>query len=344
MMKAIFIRRHGSIDQVEYGELPKPELKPGEVLVKTRAAALNHVDLFVIGGLPGVTLPMPHVPGADGAGVVETAGEGAGRFKAGDRVMLNAVLSCGKCEFCVRGEESLCVKMGLVGEHAHGTFAEYFRVPERCLEPIPDGISFQQAAAFSLVFLTAWRMLRSRGRVSAGEDVFIHGIGGGVSLASLQIAKLAGCRVFVSSSSDEKLERARELGADFSYNYQALDVVQEVLRETGKRGVDLVVDNVGASTWLQSLKLVRKGGRVVTCGATTGANPETEIRLIFWKQIEIIGSTMSSRGEFQQVVSLLGSGKLQPIIDRTFPLQEGKAALEYLQAEHQFGKVVLEMD
>ncbi len=340
-MKALLFRAHGDLEQVYYGDKTVPRPQAGEVLVRTRAAALNHLDLFVLGGIPGIELEMPHVPGSDGAGVVEAVGEGVTRFSPGQPVMLNACLWCGRCEFCLSGEESLCVRLRLTGEHTDGTLAEFFLAPQNSLESIPDGIDFEQAAAFSLVFQTAWRMLLTRARLQAGEDVFIHGIGGGVSSAALQIAKLAGARVFVSSSDPAKLQKALESGADFVYDYRRQDVVREVSSATGKRGVDVVVDNVGAQTWLQSLKLVRKGGRIVTCGATTGANPETEIRLIFWKQIQILGSTMSSASEYRHLVRLLGQGRLSPVVDRVFPLAQGKEALVHLSAEKQFGKVVV---
>jgi len=215
--------------------------------------------------------------------------------------------------------------------------------PANSLERIPENIDFQKAAAFSLVFQTAWRMLMSQGALRAGEDVLIHGIGGGVSLAALSIARLAGARVFVTSSSPDKLERARQLGADFVYHYEKQDVVREVLDATGKRGVDLVLDNVGAATWLQSLKLARKGGRIVSCGATSGANPETEIRLIFWKQLRIIGSTMSNVFEYRHLIRLLGQGKLSPVVDHTFPLALAPAAFKRLSDGCQFGKILIEM-
>ncbi len=343
-MKAIFIRRHGGLDQVCFEELETPKVRPGHVLVRTRAAALNALDLFVVGGLPGLDLEMPHILGSDGTGIVETVAEGTTRLKAGDRVMLNAVLSCGQCEFCVQGEDSMCIDLRLVGEHCHGTFAEYFLVPEGNLEKIPERVSFQEAAAFSLVFQTAWRMLKTRARIRPGEDVFIHGIGGGVSSAALQIVKFCGGRAFVSSSSDEKLQRAKELGADFGYNYGTANVVKEVLAQTVRRGMDIVFDTAGAATWLQSIKMVRKGGRIVTCGATTGSNPTTEIRLIFWKQIDILGSTMSNRREYHELLSLLRRGQLKSIIDKVFPLSEGKKALEYLNNQTQFGKVVLAIE
>jgi len=306
-----------------------------------KAAALNHLDLFVIEGLPGLTLEMPHVLGADGAGVVDATGEEVSSVKPGDRVMLNPLLSCGRCEFCQAGEQSLCIKVGIVGEHQSGTLGEWFVVPEENLHPIPEGVGFEEAAAFSLVFQTAWRMLMTRARLRPGQDLLIHGIGGGVSLAALAIGKLAGARVFVSSSSPAKLEKAQALGADFLYNYREQDVARAVLAETGKRGVDIVVDSVGGETWRKSLQAVRKGGCIVTCGATAGPNPQEEIRLIFWKQIDILGSTMSNRAEYSQVVKLLGEGKLRPVIDRVFPLERGREALEHLHHSAQFGKVVV---
>ncbi|RPJ85847.1 MAG: alcohol dehydrogenase [Acidobacteria bacterium] len=340
-MRALHFREHGEIDKLSYGEVATPSVARGAVRVATKAAALNHLDLFVLSGLAGVELAMPHIPGSDGAGVVEEAGEGVTRFKPGDPVMLNPLLSCGRCEFCRSGEHSLCVKVRILGEHTAGTYAEHFLAPEENLWPVPAGRSFEEAAAFSLVYQTAWRMLIGRGRLRPGEDVLIHGIGSGVSIAALQIAKLTGARVFVTSSSDEKLRKARELGADFGYNYKESEITAEVLQETGKRGVDIVIDSVGKETWAESLKAVRRGGRVLTCGATTGPNPPAAIHMIFWKHIEVIGSTMSNQSEYGQVFKLFESGQLTPVIDRVFPLSEGRAALEYLKAGKQFGKVVL---
>lgn len=343
-MKALLLKQHGSLDNLSLGEVEVPTPGPSQVLVRTRAAALNHLDLFVVDGIPGIEVPMPHIPGADGAGEVAALGSAATRFKVGDPVMVNACVWCGQCEFCLTGEHSLCVKLQLLGEHLDGTLAEYFVVPENSLEPIPKGIDYETAAAFSLVFQTAWRMLITQARLRAGEDLFIHGIGGGVSLAALQIAKLAGARVFVSSSSNRKLEKATALGADFGFNYKDQDVVQEVARVTGRRGVDVVLDNVGAATWLQSLKIARKGGRIVNCGATTGPNPRTEIRLIFWKQLQIQGSTMSNAAEYRSLVRLLGQGRLSPTIDRTYPLEEAPTAYKRFSKSQQFGKIVLRVE
>jgi NADPH:quinone reductase-like Zn-dependent oxidoreductase len=340
-VKAFLIHQHGDLDQARYEEIDDPEIQPGYVRVRTQATALNHLDLWVVRGLPGRELQMPHVLGSDGAGIVEETGEGVSRFSVGDRVMINAVLSCGDCEFCIQGEQSMCVRLCLLGEQVGGTHAELLVLAAANLEKIPENISFQEAAAFSLVFQTAWRMLKTRAGLQSGDDVFIHGIGGGVSSAALNIVKCAGGRAFVSSSSDEKLQQAKEMGADFGYNYTQTDVVQEVMGETGKRGVDIVVDSVGAATWVQSLKLAAKGGKIVTCGATSGPSPETAIRLIFWNQLEILGSTMSNRKEHQEIIALLGQGKLKPVIDQEFALSEGRSALEHLQNQKQFGKVVL---
>lgn len=340
-MKALVIQEHGDLDNISIAEIPKPEPRPGYVLVRTRAAALNHLELYVVAGLPGVDLEMPHVLGSDGAGTVESVGAGVDSLALGDAVMLNPCVWCGSCEFCLSGQQCQCLHLRLIGEHMPGTFAEFFQAPAPSLARIPEGVSFQNAAAFSLVFLTAWRMLVTRAGLRAGHDVFIHGIGGGVATAALQIAKLVGCRTFVSSSSTRKLDRARRLGADFLYDYRERDVSEEVARDTGKRGVDIVVDNVGKATWLQSQKLVRRGGKIVTCGATTGYDPKTNINRIFWKQIDILGSTMGNCDEYRQLLQLLGDGKLCPTIDRAFNLDEGKAALEYLEQGRQFGKVVL---
>jgi NADPH:quinone reductase-like Zn-dependent oxidoreductase len=343
-MKAVVIHRHGTLDQVRIDDVPTPRIRRGEVLVETRAAALNHLDLFVVEGIPGIKQQLPHVLGSDAAGVVRQLGAGVEGLQAGDRVMLNPGIWCTECEFCQAGEQSLCARYGLVGEHGPGVYSEFFAAPARNLARIPDGVTFEEAAAFSLVNLTAWRMVCTRGRLKPGEDVFIHGIGGGVASAALAIAKLSGARIRVSSSSSEKLEQARRLGADFCYDYTQCDVAREVFRNTNRRGVDLVVEGPGASTWLQSLKMVRKGGRIVTCGATTGPNPATEIRLIFWKQIDILGSTMGNQQEFAEIVRLLGRRKLLPCIDRIFDFEDASAALEHLQSQRQFGKVVLRLD
>ncbi len=340
-MKALRIHQHGTIDQLVLDDIEKPEPQPGEVRVALRAAALNHLDLFVLEGMPNLPLNLPQVCGADGAGEIESLGEGVSGWKIGERVLLNPGRVCGVCEYCRAGEQSLCVKYQILGEHVDGTLAQFVCVPARMLARVPEGWDWAQAAAFPLAGLTAWRMVMGRAKVRLGETVLIHGIGGGVSLMALQIAKAAGAIVFVTSSSEEKLDRAKTLGADHLINYTKADVAREVLRLTGKRGVDVVVDNVGAKTWQSSIRAAAKGGRIVTCGCTSGPNPAEEIRLIFWKQLSILGSTMGSDAEFAALMR--AAPGLAPVVDRVFPLDEAKLAYERLQKGEQLGKIVIEM-
>ena len=340
-MRALFVNRHGGPDQLEFGDQPEPRPAAGEVIVSVKAAALNHLDLFVLGGMPGITLPMPHIGGADGAGVIAAVGDGVTGWKVGDEVVLNPGCWCGACEYCRSGEESLCVRFGLLGEHRAGTFAELVRVPAASLGRRPAHLDWAEAAAFPLVFLTAWRMLVTRARLRAGETVLIHGIGGGVSLAALAIAARAGARTIVTSGAATKLERARRLGADATIDYGSADVAKEVRALTGKRGVDVVVDSTGAATWLASLKSAARGGRIVTCGATTGPNPAEEIRLIFWNQLTILGSTMGSVADWQAMLSYVSEQQLRPVVDSVAALSEGRAAYERMERKNQFGKIVL---
>jgi NADPH:quinone reductase-like Zn-dependent oxidoreductase len=291
-MKAVFFRRHGGNEVLEYGDWPDPHPGAGEAVVGIRAAAANHLDIFVRDGIPNV--PLPQIPGADGSGVVEELGPGVAGLTPGDRVLIQPGLFDAACEFCRAGEQSLCVKFQILGEHAPGTFAEKVVVPPRNLFPIPENLSFEQAAAFPLSYQTAWRMIVGRGGVSPGDTVLIHGVGGGVAWAALEIALLAGARVIATTSSETKAVEAREAGAELVIDYSAEDVGEAVRRHTRKRGVDVVVDSVGEKTWMTSLKAVRRGGRIVTCGCTTGPNPAEEIRLIYWKQISILGSSASS--------------------------------------------------
>ena len=341
-MKAVFFRRHGGSEVLEYGDWPDPTPGAGEVVVGIRAAAMNRLDLFVRDGIPGV--PLPQVPGADGAGIVEAAGEGVTGLTPGDRVLIQPGLFCGACEFCRGGEQSLCVKFRIVGEHAPGTFADKAVVPARNLFPIPGGLSFEQAAAFPLSYQTAWRMIVGRGRVRPGDTVLIHGIGGGVGWAALEIAVVCGAQVIATTSGEEKAREARAAGAWLVVDYTAEDVGEVVRRETAKRGVDVVVDSVGEKTWMNSLKAVRKGGRIVTCGATSGPNPAEEIRLIYWKQISILGSTMANDREFRALLAAVEAGRVRPRIDRVLPLSRAAEAYRLLEEGRQFGKIVLVPD
>ena len=341
-MKAVFFRAHGGNEVLEYGEWPEPEPGPGEARVAIRAAAMNRLDLFVRNGIPHV--PLPQVPGSDGAGVVDAVGPGVEGLTPGDRVLLQPGLFCGTCEFCRAGEQSLCVIFRIVGEHVAGTFAEKVVVPARNLFPIPGGLSFERAAAFPLVYQTAWRMVVTRGAVRPGETVLIHGAGGGVGGAAMEIALLAGARVFATTSGEEKARRLAEAGAALVIDHGAEDVAAVVREKTGKRGVDVVIDSVGEATWMTSLKCAAKGGRIVTCGATTGPNPKEEIRLIYWKQLSILGSTMANDHEFRAMLAAVAAGKLTPRIDSTFAFSRVREAFERMEKGDHHGKIVLVPD
>jgi NADPH:quinone reductase-like Zn-dependent oxidoreductase len=341
-MKAIFFEKHGGPDVLEYGDRPTPEPGPGQVRVAIRAASLNHLDIFVREGIPDV--PLPQIPGADGSGVVDSLGTGVDGLHAGDRVLIQPGLYCNVCEFCRAGEQCVCVKFQILGEHVPGTFAEYVVVPARNLFPIPEGMSFEQAAAFPLVYQTAWRMLVGRAAVRAGETVLVHGAGGGVSGAAIEIARLAGARIFATTSDEQKAARAKESGAELVIDYTKEDVGKVVYKATGKRGVDIVVDSVGEKTWMTSLRSVVKGGRIVTCGATSGPNPTEEIRLIFWKQISILGSTMANEREFRTLLSAVTAGKLVPHIDKVFRLSHAQEAYRRMEEGKQQGKIILKPD
>ena len=341
-MKAVFFRKHGGNEVLEYGDWPSPEPGAGEVRVAIRAAALNHLDIFVRDGIPGV--PLPQIPGADGAGVVDAVGPGVEGLTPGDRVLLQPGLYCNTCEFCRGGEQSLCATYKLLGEHVAGTFAEQIVIPARNVFPIPEGLSFEQASAFPLVYQTAWRMMVTRAAVRPGETVLIHGGGGGVGGATLEIALLAGARVFVTTSGEEKAAVLRAAGAEIVLDYGKVDVGKEIRARTGKRGVDVVVDCVGEKTWMTSLKCATNGGRIVTCGATSGPNPKEEIRLIFWKQLSILGSTMSSDREFRAMLSAVGAGKLSPRIDNVFAFSRAREAYERMEKGSHHGKIILVPD
>ncbi len=341
-MKAIYFTQHGGNEVLQYGEQPTPEPGPGAVRVAIHACALNHLDIFVRNGIPDV--PLPQIPGADGAGIVDAVGEGVTGLSPGDRVLVQPGLYCAACEFCLAGEQSLCVSFGIVGEHAHGTFAEKAVVPARNLFPIPASLSFAEAAAFPLVYQTAWRMIVGRAGVRPGQTVLVHGVGGGAAGAAMEIALLCGARVMATTTGEEKLKRARAAGAELVVDYRSEDVAQAVRRHTAKRGVDVVIDTVGEATWMISLKSVAKGGRIVTCGATSGPNPKEEIRLIFWKQFEILGSTMANDREFRAVLGAVAAGRLRPRIDRVFTLSKAADAYRYMEEGLQDGKIVLVPD
>lgn len=339
-MRAIYFETHGGPEVLRVGERPDPEPGPGEVRVRIRAAALNHLDVFVRNGLENVRVPLPQIPGADGAGVVDAVGAGVDGVAPGERVLIQPGLYCGVCEYCRGGEQSLCVRFKLLGEHAPGTFAELVVVPARNVFPVPDSLSFEEAAAFPLVYQTAWRMIVGRAAVRPGETVLIHGIGGGVGWAALEIARLCGAEVFATSSDDAKLAAAREAGAARTWSSRD-DVARRVSEATGRRGCDVVVDSIGDATWMISLRAAAKGGRVVTCGATSGPNPREELRLIFWKQLSILGSTMANDREFRAAAAAVFSGRLKPRIDSVHPFADAAAAYARMESGRQFGKIVL---
>ena len=338
-MKAIFFTQHGGNEVLQYGDRPDPVAGPGEVRVAVRAAALNRLDVFVRNGIPHV--PLPQIPGADGAGIVDAVGEGVVGPAVGDRVLIQPGLWCGACEFCLRGEQSCCVSFRMLGEHVAGTFAEFAVVPARNVFPIPEGLSFVQAAAFPLAYQTAWRMVVGRAAVRPGETVLIHGVGGGVAWAALEIALLCGARVIATTSDEAKGARAREAGAELVVNYGAEDVGEVVRRHTAKRGVDVVVDVIGETTWMTSVRSAAKGGRIVTCGATSGPSPKEDIRLIFWRQLSILGSTMANDREFRALYAAVAAGRLRPRVDRSFPFSEAALAYARMESGEQHGKILL---
>ena len=346
-MRACVLTAPGGIDKLQITDVPDAHApKAGEVRVGIRAAALNHLDLFVVEGLPGTAERFPHIVGADGAGVVESVGAGVTVLRAGDRVMINPGISDYTCEFCQAGEHSLCVNYRLLGEHLPGTVAELITVPAHNVAGIPklaQELTWAEAAAFSLVTLTAWRMLVTRARVKAGETVLVWGIGGGVSLAALRIAKLHGARVIVTSSDDAKLAAARQYGADVTLNHRTQTVSREVRALTNKRGVDVVVENVGAATWDESLRSLGRGGRLVTCGATSGPQASIDLRRLFWHSWTLMGSTMGNAAEYAEIVRRLGQGQLRPVVDRVYPMTQARQAFERLAKGEQFGKVAVEV-
>ena len=346
-MRAWVIRSTGGLERLELADVPDPTptLRANDVRVALRAAALNHLDLHVVRGLPH-EYRFPHLLGADGAGIVAAVGPDVRSVRPGDKVMINPGIADYTCEYCRAGEHPLCLNYRLLGEHLPGTLAETIVVPEPNVTIIPTlatPLSWAEAAAFSLVTLTAWRMVVTRAQVRAGDTVLVWGIGGGASLAAMRIAKLRGARVIVTSSHDEKLEHAKRLGADATLNHRTQKVSQEVRALTEKRGVDVVIENVGEATWDESLRSLRRGGRLVSCGATTGPKVGFDLRRLFWYQWTIMGSTMGTLAEYREIVRVLGSGELRPIVDRVFPFTEARQALERLDRAEQLGKIAVEI-
>jgi NADPH:quinone reductase-like Zn-dependent oxidoreductase len=340
-VKAVLIRAHGGPEVVTVGELPAPAPGPGEVRVAVRAAAVNHLDLWVRRGWPGLHLAFPHVLGADVTGVVDEVGPGVSEVKAGEAVVVNPASSCGRCPRCLAGAENLCRRFAILGEHVPGGQAEQLVVPARSVVPKPARLSFEEAASVPVTFVTAWRALVHRARLRLGETVLVHAAGSGVGVAAVQIAKLLGARVIATAGSDEKLEKARALGADEVVNYETGSFVDAVRRLTARRGVDVVLEHVGKKTWEGSILSAGVGGRIVTVGATTGHDPPTDLRHVFYRQLSILGSTMGTAGDLAEVLRFLEEGKLRVVLDRTLPLDEARRAHELLAERAQFGKIVL---
>jgi NADPH:quinone reductase-like Zn-dependent oxidoreductase len=343
-MQAAYLTGHGGNEVVALGERPEPRRRPGEVRVRLKAATVNRVDLYMRDSGAGITHALPQILGVDGAGVIEAVDDGEATLAPGQRVVLYPGLTCGRCEFCRHGEPVLCAAMRLLGEHVDGTWAQFVSVPAANCLPVPEGFDFAEAAALGVNHLTAWRMLFTRAQLKPWETVLVFGIGGGVSLAALQLAKACGARVLVTSRDEAKLERARALGADGTLCSATEDIARRVLALTDGRGVDVVVENVGAAVWPQALKSLVRGGRIVTCGATTGDQPGADLRRVFIRQLQVLGSTLGNPGEFADLLAWCRAGRVRPLIDARYPLAAAREALAHLESGTQFGKIAIEID
>ncbi len=340
-MKAVRIHEHGGPEVLRYEDVPDPVAGLGQVLVRVKACALNHLDLSVRGGIPGQKIPLPHILGSDVSGEVAALGVRCGRAKVGQRVLLAPAQSCRQCGECTAGRDNFCRQYSLLGYFLDGGNAEYIAAPEVYAIPIPGDLSFEEAAAVPLVFLTAWHMLVGRAKIRPGEDVLVLSASSGVGGAAIQIAKLLGCRVIATAGGEGKMTLARELGADEVIDHYKQKIAEEVKRLTNKRGVDVVFEHVGTATWDQSLASLAHHGRLVTCGATTGFDAKVDLRFLFFRQLSLLGSFMGSLGELHEVLAFLGRRQLRAVIDKVYPLAEVRAAHERLEKKEQFGKVVL---
>ncbi|MBN9404872.1 MAG: zinc-binding dehydrogenase [Burkholderiales bacterium] len=343
-MKAAFLTGHGGNEVVAVGERPLPARAAGEVRVRLHAATLNRVDLYMRDSGAGITHRIPQIMGVDGAGVIDELDAGDPVLQPGQRVLLYPGVACGRCEFCLRGDEVLCTRYQILGEQRDGTFAQHIAVPARSVLPLPDGWSFAEGAALGVNHLTAWRMLVTQAQLRPWETVLIFGIGGGVSLAGLQIAKALGARVIVTSRHAGKLERARALGADHVIDASREDIAKAALAATGGRGVDVAFDNVGETVWSHALKSLVRGGRLVLCGATSGDQPGADLRRLFIRQLKVLGSTMGTVAELHQLLAFCQRHGVRPVIEQTFALDEVHAALARLESGLQFGKIALTID
>ena len=343
-MHGFGFREHGDDGKLAYVDVPEPEPGPDEVRIRLRAAAFNHLDKFVLGGIPGVTVELPHVLGSDGAGLVDRAGSGVRGLAPGDRVVLNPGLWDGTCDACLAGQEALCRNYRILGEHTQGTVTEYAVVPRRNVHPLPERLSFAEGAAFPLVFETAWRALKSVGQVGPGDRVAIIGAGGGVPTAAVQVAKLLGAKVAVASRSPAKAERTRALGADEFLTFDETTPLDRALWQwSEKKGVDVILDSVGAPTLPRSVRALARAGRVVVIGATAGSTVELDVRTLFWRQASIRGSTMAGASEFSEVLGHIASGRLKPVVDTVAPFDRAADAFRRFEASDLFGKAVVEI-
>jgi NADPH:quinone reductase-like Zn-dependent oxidoreductase len=340
-MKAVIFRQHGAPEVLEYTDVPEPQVRANEVLVDVKACALNHLDIWARRGLPGIDIPLPHILGNDVAGVVKQVGELVTWVKAGDEVMVQPGISCGHCEACLSGNDNFCREYNILGYRRDGGYAEFVAVPGVNVVPKPARLSWEEAAALPLVTLTAWHMLVTRAALQPGETVLVHAAGSGVGSLAIQVAKLRGARVFTTASSDEKLAHARELGADETINYTSSDWPKEVRRLTGRKGVDVVVEHTGAATWPGSIASLKPNGRLVTCGATSGYDAHTDLRQVFYRHLNILGSFMGSKAELLEAMKFVEQGKIRGVVDRILPLSEARQAHELMENRAQFGKIVL---
>ena len=340
-MKAIVFSTHGGPEVLKFTDAPDPAIRPNEVLVRVKACALNHLDLWVRRGIPNVPIPLPHIPGSDVAGEIAQIGADVTTVRVGQKVVLAPGVTCGKCPACVAGLDNHCRQFANLGYLIDGGCAEFVRVPEVNCLPYPENLTFEEAASIPLVFQTAWHMLLARAELQPGEDVLILGAGSGVGSAAIQVAKFFGARVIATAGSDEKLQKAKQLGADHLINHKTQKIRDEVRRITSKRGVDVVFEHVGTATWDDSFASLALGGRLVTCGATTGYDAKIDLRFLFSRQLSLLGSYMGTKSELHSVMRLVVSGRFQPIVDRIFPLAACSEAHAYLESGSQFGKVVL---
>ncbi len=340
-MKAVIFEQHGGPEQLKLAEVARPSCDPDGVLVRVKACALNHLDIWIRQGIPSYSIPLPHISGCDVAGVVEKIGDRVTGMTAGTRVAVSPGLSCWRCHFCLAGRDNLCPSYKILGAQVDGGYAEFVAVPAVNALPISDSLTFEHAAAFPLVSVTAWHMLFTLAALKPGETVLIMGAGSGVGSIAIQIAKLAGAKVITSVGADAKAPKARALGADEVVNHATEDVAKRVKALTGGRGVDVVFEHIGPAVWSQCVSVLAKGGRLVTCGATTGGEVKLDLRYLFSRQLTFKGSYMGTRAELLEAAALVGTGTLRPVVDRTFPLSDARAAQEHLLSRNAFGKVVL---